>query len=288
VSHSALLFGAVSSSEEESPSDSGDDPFDAPEAPPRRALALRPWERLFAGTIGVSAAGAGGVGVFLSDNQAGTTALLILGVVFLIMAVQGTALRQLNKDGGVYANRDIEERAVKRIERVREEQGPAAAQAALESATAARPELKNSPAVQVMNAHLYEQLLVAYLHKAWLDAFQDSPVLMRMGVEQSFDFVIRLPGIGKPKIGVDVLYTSRDSINPTRIQTAINRHRGSLLPVLIVANRPMSIRVEDDWLEFAKDGRHHFVLWRGPEDYLALEQGIRRLRQAAEEEGQAP
>ncbi|WP_405149391.1 hypothetical protein OG308_05710 [Nocardia salmonicida] len=49
-------------------------------------------ERIGATLLGLASGGAGGVAVFVSDNQVGTGALLILAAAFLLMGTQGTAL----------------------------------------------------------------------------------------------------------------------------------------------------------------------------------------------------
>ncbi|MFL6139664.1 MAG: hypothetical protein ACJ74O_17950 [Frankiaceae bacterium] len=50
---------------------------------PRQPLSRR--ERFVAASIGVACAGAGGVAVFVSDNELGSAGLLIVGAVFLLM-----------------------------------------------------------------------------------------------------------------------------------------------------------------------------------------------------------
>ncbi|MFF0818378.1 hypothetical protein ACFYVR_25010 [Rhodococcus sp. NPDC003318] len=53
---------------------------------------MSPWERWTAGAIGLAATGAGTTAVFVSDNQAGTAALFVVAVAFLLIGVQGTPL----------------------------------------------------------------------------------------------------------------------------------------------------------------------------------------------------
>lgn len=53
---------------------------------------MNPWERWTAGAIGLVATGAGTTAVFISDNQAGTAALFVVAVAFLLIGVQGTPL----------------------------------------------------------------------------------------------------------------------------------------------------------------------------------------------------
>lgn len=53
---------------------------------------LKKSERWMAGVTGAIFGGAGGAAVFVSDNQAGSVALLLLAAVLLLMGYQGTAL----------------------------------------------------------------------------------------------------------------------------------------------------------------------------------------------------
>ncbi|TJZ80022.1 hypothetical protein FCG67_03785 [Rhodococcus oryzae] len=56
---------------------------------------LNRWERTAAALAGVTGSVAGGVAVFVTDNQAGTAALLVAGVAFLLIGIQGTALKRI-------------------------------------------------------------------------------------------------------------------------------------------------------------------------------------------------
>lgn len=65
---------------------------------------LTPLERTAATLFGLGGVGVGGVGVFVSDNQAGTTTILIIGAGFLLMAVQGTRITKLGREAVELAN----------------------------------------------------------------------------------------------------------------------------------------------------------------------------------------
>ncbi|MFF0471497.1 hypothetical protein ACFYPX_29175 [Micromonospora zamorensis] len=58
------------------------------------------WARLLAVVLGIGAGAAGCVAVFLTENQAGTAVLLLVGAVLLLLGLQGTPLRSFG--GGEY------------------------------------------------------------------------------------------------------------------------------------------------------------------------------------------
>ncbi|GAA5125702.1 hypothetical protein [Pseudonocardia adelaidensis] len=91
---------------EESEEARRDDEFD---------VGLSHWERIAATLLGLAGVGAGGAGVFLSDNQAGTTTILLLGAVFLLMAVQGTPIISASKDKVELARRRLRAATAKEL-----------------------------------------------------------------------------------------------------------------------------------------------------------------------------
>jgi hypothetical protein len=116
---------------------------------------LGTWERWLAGVVGLAGVVAGGVGVFLSDNQAGTTAILLLGSVFLLMAVQGTAIIKAGKDSVELERRkkalDLSERAAEKLE----QKDLPAADAYQEAAKAVDPSIRSDPAFRAVDERIY-------------------------------------------------------------------------------------------------------------------------------------
>lgn len=64
--------------------------------PPMR---LTKWQRFVAGVFGFLTVGAGGASVFLTGNQAGATALLLLGGVAFLMGLTGRVPVRISKEG---------------------------------------------------------------------------------------------------------------------------------------------------------------------------------------------
>lgn len=69
------------------------------ESPEYRAINLGIPTRWVSGVLGLAAGGAGGYSVFVNTNQAGSTALLLLGGIFLLIALTGRVPERIGKDG---------------------------------------------------------------------------------------------------------------------------------------------------------------------------------------------
>lgn len=62
-------------------------------------ITLTPWARRSSGVVGVVSAGLGAWSVFLNTNQAGSAALLLLGALFILMAMSGRVPDRITKEG---------------------------------------------------------------------------------------------------------------------------------------------------------------------------------------------
>jgi len=67
--------------------------------PPVRPVLLSRWGRLAAGAFGTASVGGGGAAVFLTENQVGSTALLVLGSVALLMSLTGRVPDRISREG---------------------------------------------------------------------------------------------------------------------------------------------------------------------------------------------
>ena len=81
----------------------------------RQAVLLTKWQRLSAALIGLCASGAGGSAVFLTDNQAGSTALLLFGGLALLIGVTGRVPDRIGREGVNYEPVDPATRAVENV-----------------------------------------------------------------------------------------------------------------------------------------------------------------------------
>lgn len=251
---------------------------------------LTGWERSGAGVIGVAGTIVGGVGIFLSDNQAGTAVILLLGVIFLLMAVQGTAVRRLTRDGGDFAERAAaERRAVDEIQQTYEDEGPKAAQAALEGATAARPELAQSPALGVINAQLHEREVIDAVRVAWRNVIHE-----RYGDEVHFIWtstdeevapsvdalfgVEGLDGPFKPQMAVEVLPMPIGyGLTERRLINRIGRMNKYKLPYLVVSSARPTAAALQAWKYSPRPVARQLVRWETGDPLEAIEHAIETL-----------
>jgi len=131
---------------------------DAPSDDDLDTSGLGGWERFFAGLVGAVGVGAGGVGIFLSENQAGTTTILLVGAVFLLMSVQGTRIIKAGKDSVELEQkrrgRKLTERAVEAIENKKDPEKAAELAAA---ARRADPSLSKEPSFRYLKHQIYER-----------------------------------------------------------------------------------------------------------------------------------
>ncbi|MEU8663569.1 hypothetical protein, partial [Actinoplanes philippinensis] len=74
---------------------------------------LPSWARTVAFILGLGGLGAGGYGVFVSDNQAGTALLLIVGAVLALLGIQGTPIRRFGSGDHSFELRDIARKAAR-------------------------------------------------------------------------------------------------------------------------------------------------------------------------------
>jgi hypothetical protein len=130
----------------------------APPNPPKDDIPARELsrkERTLAGVPGILAAAAGGYSVFVSDNQAGTAALMLFAALFLLMAVQGTPLKRMAKDSFELERRTppgvVAEKALEKSGAGDSDQ----AQAYIEGAADANPAIASAPVVQDASALVY-------------------------------------------------------------------------------------------------------------------------------------
>ncbi|MBM0231420.1 hypothetical protein JNW91_05800 [Micromonospora sp. STR1_7] len=104
------------------------------------------WERVVAGVLGAVAGGAGGAAVFVTDNQAGSAALALIGAAFLFVAVQGTPVIRLGAgSNSLELGRRRQRRAIQAAEAEREHGNFDAASGIIEGARIADPEIEELP-----------------------------------------------------------------------------------------------------------------------------------------------
>jgi len=266
------------------PDDSAESaPVAVPSLPTGQPRELNRIERTAAALIGLGGAGAGGFGIFLSENQAGTAVILVLGVVFLLMAVQGTMVRRITKDGGDFADRAAEQRTVDSLKITLDDRGPTAARAAIEAATAARPQLEQSAGIAAMTGQVYEASALDAIRAAWRNTVnlgdQDpSPwTTMRTETPEGVDAIFGVDGRDSPQIAVEILYTRNGAISRDRLAKNMAKLDNLGVPYLIVSSNRRTAQTELFWKHAPRAIPRQFVEWQPGDPTSVIESAIERL-----------
>ena len=238
--------------------------------------ALRRWERWVAGALGGIGVGAGGVAMFLTDNQAGTTAMLLLGAMFLLIAVQGTPVRKASKDTIELAKRGEIDRVAHKASDKLEEEGPDAARDIIEGAAAVRPGIKDEPPLRSIGGVAYREGLRKGLFRAvrTLTAYEVTVEEFTAG-DSMFDYLINLPGRPDKSILVEVVHRTNERDATVRIAAALAKIRSAGHPGMIVSNGYLTNEAQD-WFG-GTETDVQFVKWLGPVDDKALVLALSRL-----------
>jgi nucleotide-binding universal stress UspA family protein len=239
------------------------------------------WERIVAGMVGLLAASGGGVSVFMSSNQAGSTALLLVGAIFLLLAVQGTAIRRATRESVEMDPRAARKRVIEKAQEVLEEHGIEKAEAFVDGATTRDPSLIGDERVVNFNGQLFEENVFAQINTLDLSGYglQYKLIVSREVRVQSyrFDAVIKRADREDAWIVAEAIYTSRPFVSNNKLRLTIARMQDVRRPGLIISNRRMSKLGLNVWDQINQDPPVHFVLWRASDDNLALLTGITKL-----------
>ncbi|WP_405974026.1 hypothetical protein OG496_37405 [Streptomyces sp. NBC_00988] len=132
---------------------------DTPEVPELDAAPLSKWERLGASLSGTALSGAGVAAVFVTSNQAGSVALLLVGVVLLIMGINGSPLtRARYQDYELFMTRRR-----RQIAASIEQESPEDARQALQVLTTVDPGASRDPFVAHVSAAVLEREVIERL-----------------------------------------------------------------------------------------------------------------------------
>jgi hypothetical protein len=234
---------------------------------PRPGLPLTVWERAVAALIGVVFAVPAVIALFVSSNQAGTAALLLVAAAFLLLGVQGTALVRL---GGGSASVELDRRVSAAVQRANEvaEANPEQALGILEGAAIIEPRV--GPAAGAFRALTYESGVRRALEQAVPAGGSVSTAL------PPADFVVEA-GSGKVLVAA-VFRQSRDLQMIDLAPIVGSRQLEDAAGGLVIANQPSTSSVAD-YVATARDQgvTIEVVRWNGPQDDAAVTQALDRL-----------
>jgi hypothetical protein len=250
--------------------------------PPRN---LTKWERIGAGVLGGIGVSAGGFGVFMSSNQAGTTGMLVLGVVFALMAVQGTAVRKLGKEGAELADRDVLKVAASGAKHALEAEQPRPREAAAylgiiqEVLAASGRDLgEGGPALKVarlLDSIAYERELVAVLKK---ELQQHAPALLVIELwnspEPACSALVTNAQYPERQVAIHIVVPDVKEDRSYQLQRLLYHLEHGKLPKLVVVSEPANKGLEENMKKF---GPVRFIHWEKKDDGSALRRAITEL-----------
>lgn len=234
------------------------------------------WERWVAGFAGAAAAGAGGFSVFVSDNQAGSTALMVFGAVFLLLAVQGTAIRRATRESVEMERRSAPRRIVTEAREKINAGEPDQARAYIEGASESSPEVADDDRVLLAAGYAYaEQISETLLRLARRKPNFD----VIIGRQHAEVFVRNRMDPDRAAIRVDAKYTLRRRQHYTSLswlRAHFERAR-QVSPAVVVSNFPLSPSATSWMISQTEYPLVRYAVWGDSEDDSNIERALDAL-----------
>jgi hypothetical protein len=232
---------------------------------------LRWYERTASAVLGLAAAASGGVAVFVSQNQAGAAALVVVGAAFLLVSVQGTRLAKISGGGNAI---EMSQANVHRVITRAKREDAEVSEGMMEAVAILHPSAGPLPSKE---ARQYEDVI----HQA----------LLRIGVtvtrepkigDSSADFLVETAE-GKSAL-VEVKrrsygpLTLLDVKNATRQASAIAEGLDTAAGILVITNAPLSGSVQALNVE-RRDGKRpvEVISWNDERDDALLGRALVRV-----------
>jgi hypothetical protein len=240
-------------------------------------------ERLAASVIGLAGVTAGGFGVFVSGNQAGTTAILLLGAVFLLMGVQGTAIVKASKDSVELERRRTARELTSKAEDALERNAIDQAEAYVEAVRTVEPLAVADPRFRLLSASVYEQKVIEALAQA-VEIVGRGRLQLMPGIRTAshwFDATISDRENPGRAIVVEIKAVSRERFAPNvLVQQLLEQVKAAKLPCLLLITPDHQLSASAiHQLETATDAgvTVRTVRWRDQDDQPTLISAISDL-----------
>ncbi|NED70854.1 hypothetical protein G3I51_00465 [Streptomyces sp. SID9944] len=250
-------------------------PEDGPEIPEQQpeAAPLSRWERLAASLSGIALSGAGAVAVFTTSNQAGSVALLLVGVVLLVMAINGSPLtRARYQDYELFMARRRRE-----VVATITQESPEEARQALQVLSSVDPGASRDPLVARVSAQVLEREVFNRLASLYPSTWVARGPADNIGV----DGVVPTE---RGAVGVEVKAgTSQLTGSQLRIMAMSAAHaRSEAAPdgvgaLLVVTNKPLPPNLSRRLRDLRSILPIAVVRWVDEQDDQALQTQIERL-----------
>lgn len=226
---------------------------------------LSGWGRFAAGVTGLALSGAGAVAVFVTTNQAGSVALVLGGIVFLLMFISGNPLLSLGHG-------DTQMRFVTRRRRViqeAEEAPPREARSALEALSTIDPRASRDTAFIRTSGLVYERLVHAELKRLFPEFSVSGQGIDGPG---HFDITVATPG--RRAMFVE-LKSLQNPVSSRVVHQVTGMVAESVMGGLLVSNQPLT-RSAGILLRQAQErgSKVAFVQWRDENDSDALKDAV--------------
>jgi hypothetical protein len=256
------------------------DARDAQEVPELDAAPLSAWERAAASVSGACLSGAGIASVFLTDNQAGSVALLLVGAIILVMAINGAPLiRARYQDYELFMARRR-----RQVVATIEEDSPEAARQALQVLNALDPGASRDPVVAQMSGLVLEREVVDRLQRLY-------PSTVHFGglADHGLDALITTDAA---RIGVQVK-SGRNPLAGPWLRDIVQRIANlgtapgvlNVDGVLVVTNMPLAATLPRRIREANLIMPTTVVRWTDEQDDQALEAAVRELSSKLNQSG---
>jgi hypothetical protein len=190
--------------------------------------ALERGERTIATVLGILIASAGVAATFVSENQAGTVAIIVVGGALLLIGIQGTPLIRV---GGETASVELERRRRKDIDLIAQvavEQGAKEAVELADNLARIDPTISQSPAVRALE---YQRTVLRVLLS------RSTPLPMNAS-EAIFDAYVETPNL--TRMAIETKYVARGSLGLAQVTPSLLRLPGSQAQkyLLVTNGRP--------------------------------------------------
>ncbi|WP_371592727.1 hypothetical protein [Streptomyces virginiae] len=219
------------------------------------------WSRIVSGMLGFLLCGAGSAAVFMTENQAGSVALILAGALFIILTIGGNPLHSMGF-GDTQMRFAVQRRRQQVLESV-SHAPPEEARRTLEVLQTIDPGVVEDAGFRYQSARAFEGLI----KQRFMQLFPDCTIATEAPYGH-VDFIVARPV--HRFLSVDALFLEQVSphgISRASIVKRVRNFADSVVPLIIVSNVPMSHGAQRDLESAQASGTHaRFVQWRDERD----------------------
>ncbi|MEV6179776.1 MULTISPECIES: hypothetical protein [Streptomyces] len=234
---------------------------------------LSGWSRFAAGFTGLALSSVGAAAVFMTNNQAGSVALILGGIVFLLMLVSGNPLLSFGH-GDTQMKFATKRRRERAIEEAREA-SPQEARRALDVLRTVDPGAGSDVNFMRTSALVYERLIVAELTRL----FPEYGVL-EQGVDLGADLRVVTPD--QRSVSIEMKYlTQKSFVSAQYVRQLLGMASISVEGHLLVSNRALTRPAAELLSDARRRGiKVEFSRWRDEQDNGDLYEAVSALLHA--------